>query len=271
MQGTVEPAARSKSSGGASMPAFVRGMRAALTLLTRVPGGGFPYTEHDLAWSSAHLPLVGAMIGVACSGVWLATQRAGAVVAAVLVVAASAMLTGALHEDGLADTADALGGGTTREKTLAILKDSRIGSFGAVALIVSISLRIAVLAQLDKQAVPTLVLTEALSRAMPVCLMTTLPYVTADGAKSGAVALAGPRQLAVAVLWVAVVGVGLVQLRAMRALEVGGALGAALAVTVLCAGRFRARVGGITGDCLGLAQQLFELLTLWVLLAWTSS
>src|SRR5206468_2954946 len=116
-------------SQDASLRDFLRGGRAAVTFLTRVPVGGFPFTAKEWRWCSAWFPLVGAGVGMGAAVVCWATQAAGPWVSAVLAIAASLLITGAFHEDGLADTADALGGSPVgdREKIFEILKDSRIG------------------------------------------------------------------------------------------------------------------------------------------------
>jgi adenosylcobinamide-GDP ribazoletransferase len=264
--------------------AFFRGMRAATTLLTRAPVGGFPYSDLEWRWAAAHLPAVGALLGVVSSGVWLASLRAGPLVAAAVVTLASLVATGAIHEDGLADTADALGGGRTRERVLAILKDSRIGAFGSAALTMALVLRVTLIARLGLSAPLALVFTGAASRLAPVWLMVALPYVTDPSvARSGAVVAAGRAQGLVATGWVALLtvaigvghgfgrlgfghlgfghlgrgGVGLGQL------GLGGvdlALVWVVAIVVAIAGgrMFHARVGGITGDFLGAAQQVGE-------------
>jgi adenosylcobinamide-GDP ribazoletransferase len=240
-------------------PAWIRGVRAAAAHLTRLPVGGFPYSDADWRWSGAHLPLVGGVLGAVLGGVWLAGARAGGFVAAVVVVAVSLFLTGALHEDGLADTADALGGGRDRERVLAILKDSRIGSFGSAALTISLLLRIALLARLDASAPAALVLAGAASRFPPLCLMAALPYVTPMAtSKSGSIVTAGGPQVFVGAAWVAAVAGALVWLKAIELAHLAWAFGAAAAVAFACAARFRARVGGITGDFLGATQQATE-------------
>ena len=127
---------------------------------------------------------VGLVIGTAMAGVWLAVAGAGVLPAAALVTAVGMLLTGAFHEDGLADTADALGGVVDREKVFEILKDSRIGAFGAACLFITLLLRISLLARLGELApatVPALIiLSQCLARTPPVWLMATIPYVTMD-------------------------------------------------------------------------------------------
>src|SRR5205823_6648041 len=154
-------------------------------------------------WSSAHFPLVGAVLGSVLAGVMLVSARAGPVVSAALAVSAGMLLTGAFHEDGLADTADALGGASDREKLFVILRDSRIGSFGAAALCMALLLRVALLSALAGLAPLALLLTQALARLPPVWMMAILPSVSPEGAKSSAVVRAGAAQVAVASGWIA--------------------------------------------------------------------
>jgi adenosylcobinamide-GDP ribazoletransferase len=243
------------------LPPFVRGLRAAVALLTRVPVGGFPYSEDDWRWSAAYLPAIGACIGIASAGAWRATERAGPLPAAVVAVAASLLVTGAMHEDGLADTADALGGGSTvsRERILAILKDSRIGVYGSAALTVTILLRVALLERLGLLAPMALILCAGASRLVPVWLIAAVPYVTApDVAKSRSITAARWPQLVVATASVvlgslAAIGIGITTPGEMATVWLG-----LLTVAFVCGARFTARAGGITGDFLGAAQQLAE-------------
>jgi adenosylcobinamide-GDP ribazoletransferase len=241
---------------GATAWSVVRGLRAAVVFLTRVPAGGFPYREAEWRWAPAWFPVVGGGVGAVAGGVaWLAAG-AGPLVAGALAVIASLLVTGAFHEDGLADTADALGGAYDRERLFAILKDSRIGSFGGAALVMSLVLRVALLARLGPAAPLALVLAGAASRVPPVWLMAALPYVSGSEARSRPVTRAGPAQAAVAT--------------ALAALMLGGAHAAlspvaglamvavSLGAAMLCGWRFQARAGGITGDFLGATQQVCE-------------
>jgi adenosylcobinamide-GDP ribazoletransferase len=249
--------AEADAPGPASAWSVVRGVRAAIVFLTRVPAGGFPYREAEWRWAPAWFPLVGAGVGaIAGTVAWLA-RGAGPLVAAALAVIASLMVTGAFHEDGLADTADALGGAYDREKLFAILKDSRIGSFGAAALSMALVLRVALLARLGEAAPLALVLVGAVSRVAPVWLMAALPYVTSlEASRSRPVARGGPAQGLVATLVAA-----LISAAAYRSVPLTGALamaGVSLGAASLCGWRFRARAGGITGDFLGATQQVCE-------------
>ena len=93
-----------------AFPPQVRGARAAFVFFTRLPLGGFPYRDEDYAWAPAHAPLVGAVVGGLGASAFVLTAGAGTTVAALVAVAVTAMVTGGFHEDGLADTADALSG-----------------------------------------------------------------------------------------------------------------------------------------------------------------
>lgn len=254
---------REQTTPGARVP-FLRGMRAAFVFLTRVPVGGFPYTRADWRWSTAHFPLVGLALGSLQGATYVILHGVGPLGAAALAIGLSLLVTGAFHEDGLADTSDALGGAYDRENVLRILKDSRVGSFGAVALCFSFVTRAALLGRFPASA-PTLGLVAfvgAWARTVPLWQMVLLPYATARDGKSRDVTRAGATQAAVATLYPAVAG-GLLSWSGALPLDVlvrtsliGTAVGG---VTVL---RYRARVGGITGDFLGATEQLCEVAAL---------
>jgi adenosylcobinamide-GDP ribazoletransferase len=236
----------------------LRGVRAAFTFLTRIPVGGFPYADADWRWSAAHFPLVGAVIGAIMAATWYLTAPLGAAPAVVLALIASLVVTGGFHEDGLADTADALGGGHDRAKVLAILKDSRIGSFGGLALAATLLLRAALLVELGALAPVALVATQAASRMPPIWLMALLPYATDDAvAKSRHINRAGLAQALVATGWAIAIVAGLVSvgLPPSSALAL---LAVAAPVAAFLGWRFWRRVGGVTGDFLGATQQVVE-------------
>ena len=173
------------------LPSPLRGCRTAFIFLTRIPVGGDGYTENDWRWSTAWFPFVGLMIGICLALTWKLLSPLGPWPCAFVVIGLAMMVTGGFHEDGLADTADALGGAYNREKLFVILKDSRVGAFGAMALCVAIGLRASLLAELDAAAPVALVITESLSRLTPIWLMVIMPYVSADEqAKSRQVARA---------------------------------------------------------------------------------
>lgn len=243
----------------------------ALQFLTRVP----VRVGYDPQWlndSTRHFPLVGAAVGMFAAAVlWAGAQVFPGGVAVGLSMAAGVWLTGAFHEDGLADTSDALGGAVSRERALEIMKDSRIGTYGAVALLLVLGLKATALAALPLAwAVAALVLGHVASRAAAVALIRFLPYAgDVAQAKAKPLAQRGSRaNLAVACGWVLVAGAGVVAAlpAAWGALLLS--LAVAVAVAGLCARWFLRRLGGITGDTLGATQQLAELA---MLLAWLAA
>jgi adenosylcobinamide-GDP ribazoletransferase len=253
------------------LPPPLRGVRAAFAALTRLPVGGFPYRSSDFVWASAHAPLVGAVVGAVTFAVFRVLAPAGIEAAALLAVGASMLVTGAFHEDGLADTADALGGGYEPERVLAILKDSRIGAFGAAALVVSIGARALLIARLEAAGVWALVVTGALARVGPVFLALSLPYVTRpETSKSADLVRVSTGHASVAAAWGLAVLVTAVATSAITT-ERAATLVVALVVTTAASGLVYARrAGGVTGDFLGATEQLGEIVTL-VVFAWRPS
>lgn len=246
----------------------------ALQFLTRLP---VRLERFEPAWLNdcvRHFPLVGALVGGVGAAVLAgATHLWPAWVAAMLALAATVALTGGFHEDGLADTFDALGGVVGRDRALAIMKDSRIGSYGALALGLSLLLRAALLAVLAARptlgAVAALLASHALARAAAVGVMVSLPYGgDAEHAKAKPLALAvAPRSFVIALGWcgllvstLATVGVQLPRLLTAAA--------AAAAAALLMRQWLKRRLGGYTGDGLGATEQLAEIA---VLLAFTAS
>src|ERR1700690_1808876 len=152
----------------------------ALRFLTivPVPSSDAASAPDWLSRCAKYFPVVGIGVGIASAAVLLLAGRIwGPVVASLLAVAASIAVTGALHEDGLADTADGLGGGSSVEKRLAIMKDSRIGAYGTLALAFSISLRVTALADMPVwTAAAALISAHAAARITPTFVMNALPY-----------------------------------------------------------------------------------------------
>lgn len=241
-----------------TLPPPLRGARAAFFFLTRVPVGGHPYSDADWAWAAGWFPLVGACVGMLYAGAWAAAPRIGAWPAAALALGLGMLATGAFHEDGLADTADALGGATSRERIFEILKDSRIGTYGAAALAVSLLLRASTWVELGERAGAAMVLSQCLSRAPPVWLMAALPYVSGAEAKSRKVVRSSWSQVALATAWPAALLWLAIRWGWIGAPAAFALAGASAAAAALCAARFKARAGGITGDFLGATQQVVE-------------
>jgi adenosylcobinamide-GDP ribazoletransferase len=242
----------------------------ALQFLTRVPAPRWVGCEP--AWlnqSARHFPAVGLCVGAASALVLVAGHALfGAAVAVGLAMAASVLITGAFHEDGFADTCDALGGAVGRERALEIMKDSRIGAYGAVGLVLMLGLKAAALVSMPLAvAVPALLLAHSASRAAAVALMRVLPYagdVEHAKAKPMAQRIATSGVL-VAWMWVGLVAAVLWWHEPRHTRAALASLLLAIAGTAWCARWLRVRLGGYTGDALGATQQITEVL---VLLGW---
>jgi adenosylcobinamide-GDP ribazoletransferase len=253
------------------------GLRAAIMLLTRIPTGSGDSSPAARAWASGWFPLVGALVGVtsAAAGVG-STRLLGPHLGAVVAVVVGILLTGALHEDGLGDTADALGGARDRAQIFAILKDSRHGTYGVLALVLAVILRIGAIDKLGLdlggpaawRGPAALVLAAIVSRTAMVALLGALPYVTpTEVSRSADVARTGAPQLAWAATLCAGGCAGLIALGWSSPAGVAGGLAAAAATTLLLGWRFAVRAGGITGDFLGAGQQLTEISVLLTTIA----
>jgi adenosylcobinamide-GDP ribazoletransferase len=236
---------------------------AALGFLTRLP---LPAPTGEMAAALRWLPLAGALVGAAAAAVLaLAATLLPMAPAVLLSIAATCLLTGALHEDGLADTFDALGAGS-RERALEIMRDSRIGAYGALALGLVLALKATALAAMPLAlAAAALVAGHATSRFSALLVIATSRYARASGTAGFAADGPGPGGLAVAAATAA----------ASLLLLVPAGPGAALAALLgLAAGHFAARaaferrLGGYTGDCLGATQQLGEAGLYLGVLAW---
>jgi len=256
------------------MLTFVRHYLLALQFFTRVPVTGrladwVGYSPQMLRASAAHFPGIGWLVGGVCAGLAAALQDVlpqqsmSALVAAVLVTMASVLLTGAFHEDGLADVVDGLGGSLDRTRALEIMKDSRVGAFGALALMLVVLLKLALLALLWSVASSllcwALFAAHVVSRFFPLLLVRTMRHVGDEG-RSKSKPLADqitPGSLFVALLWT--LAALLLVAESMPGMALLWPLVAA-GFACLCLWRwFQRRLQGFTGDCLGATQQLCEL------------
>jgi adenosylcobinamide-GDP ribazoletransferase len=236
------------------MPAAeLRGLAAAIAFLTRVPVGRRIQLEAaDVARGGAVFPLVGAGIGAAVGGVVQALSGPlTAPLAAVLGLAVGAVLTGVLHLDALADSADALGA-ATRERALEIMRDHAIGAYGGVALVLDLGAKTVALAVLAQrhEVLRFAVAAAAVARVAPVLLSVALPYARTGGGTGNALAGAGWIRAAIAVAIAA--GLCLV-------LHAPLLLAVAAAVTIAVGLAARHALGGVTGDVLGAAAELVEI------------
>jgi len=238
-------------------PGAVRDLLGAVSFLTRVPTGTGPRRAEELARFVPWFPVVGAGVGLAVAGVYAAAlQLLPPLPAAAVAVVAGVCLTGAFHEDGLGDTADAFAGGWDRDSTLRILQDPRLGTFGVLAVAASLLLRVAAVAALaPAAALAALPAAHALSRAGAVAAMATLPAAGTGLGATSTRSLSRRRALAGAAAGLAVA------LALLGAAAAWAAAATALAAYLL--GRLaRRRIGGVTGDVLGAIQQLGEILVL---------
>ncbi|MAM68267.1 MAG: adenosylcobinamide-GDP ribazoletransferase [Rhodospirillaceae bacterium] len=229
---------------------------ASVLFLTRVPAPSWPNAANrPLANSMWAFPVAGAAAAVIAGAAYAIADALGLplIVAGLLAVAALIFVTGALHEDGLADTADGIGGGHDEEARLEIMSDSRIGAYGAIALVVSVAGRAALLASIAQPlfVLGALVAAAAVSRAALPMMMALDTPAKSSGLGADAGKPDGP-------IWGLAVLLGAVA-AAMAApsgwfICVIAALLAALVTGWFC----RARVGGYTGDTLGATQQVAE-------------
>jgi adenosylcobinamide-GDP ribazoletransferase len=231
---------------------------AAFMLLTRLPVARLSRLCPPPGASVWAYPIVGAVVGAIGAGVFWVGDFAGLppAMAAIFAVGGTILVTGGLHEDGLADTADGFGGGSERLRKLEIMRDSRIGSFGALALMLSLALRVAALAALREPGAVAvaLVVAGALGRGAMVGVLLILRPARASGL---AAALgATPHRTA---------GVGLA-IAAAFALLAPVALPAAILAAVGMAVLARRQIGGYTGDVLGATEQAAECAILTALL-----
>lgn len=241
----------------------------AVQFLTRLPVP--PFADYDPQWlhqSSRHFPAVGLLVGLLCAGVfWLASLLFTPLVAAVLSTAFGIKLTGAFHEDGLADSCDGLGGGLTRERTLTIMKDSRLGTYGVLGLVSALLLKISLLATMPTfVAIAALIIGHTASRLCCISLLTLLPY---GGEIEHAKAKPMAQQLTLlqgllSSGWLLLAIILLIGLLPNTMQQIGIwqwllALLLGIVATDYMRRLLRRRLDGYTGDGLGATQQLSEI------------
>jgi adenosylcobinamide-GDP ribazoletransferase len=233
----------------------------ALTFLTKLPWPWpGPANESALARSMFWFPWVGALLGLAFGGVWTGLIKIlPGPVAAGLLLAFTVWITGGLHLDGLADTADGLGGGRTPAEALTIMKDSRVGAFGVISLIVVLLVKFSLFTSLSTtpKTIGALLLYPAISRWGMVLLAYLSPYARPEGGLGQAMTVGvsrrvlGGASLSAGVLSVAILGVPGLVIFAVAGFGVW--LGSLY---------FQKRLGGITGDVLGATNEVLEVLVL---------
>lgn len=228
----------------------------AFQFMTRIPISGLPRERHALARAAKFFPIVGLAIGLIAVAIQrgLAAHLRPQVVTLVLIVYL-VLITGALHEDGLADAADGFGGGWTKQKILLIMRDSRIGSFGAVAITLSLLSRFILINGTSPARLPGfLVASSVLCRWTALPLGFWLPYAREGQGLGGAVAGRMPLS---SLLW----GTGFAALSVAAALGLGSLL--PWLITLLVTGAsglyFKRHIQGVTGDCFGATNQITEI------------
>jgi adenosylcobinamide-GDP ribazoletransferase len=240
-----------------SPPGFLAGFAGATGFFTRLPADPRARGGWRLADSAWAFPLVGGGIGAVAALAFFLAQLLGLrdLPAALLSVLAGIAVTGALHEDGLADTADGFLGGHDREAKLVIMRDSRQGTFGVLAIVLSISLRAAALAAIGDaiHAALALVAAHAVSRAALPAVMRAMAPARTDGLGATAGTPRSANATAAAAIGVVI---GLAALGPVR-----GAIGIGLSgiILVVMAGLAHRQIGGYTGDVLGAFQQIGEI------------
>ena len=233
----------------------------AVQFFTRLP---IPrWVGFDAAWmapAARYFPAVGIVVGFICAAVyWLLALCLPHVVAILLSTAAGIYFTGALHEDGFADVCDGFGGGMTAARTLEIMRDSRLGAYGVIGLILLLLLKISSLAMLPvAQLIPALLLAHPLSRCAANFLMWRLDYAREEGKAKAMAQRMRTGELMVAVVSAAVPLLLCGFMRWLAWSSIMLALLLALCATLFFARLFVRRIGGYTGDCLGAVQQLSE-------------
>jgi len=240
-------------------------LKIAGAFLTRLPIRlGDSSGLSALAGAARCFPLVGLGVGL-FGGTLYALAIAldlPPLLAAFIAVAATVAATGALHEDGLADTVDGFGGGGGRNRKLQIMRDSRIGTYGVIALVLALGARVVALASFEDNAdaVAALILCQAASRALIVAAMRREPLARADG-----LAASTGRPSQTAMLWA--LGLGGFTALVLAGLDGVAALVAGAAVAWAIARFARRQIGGVTGDVLGAVQQGSEIAMLLALVA----
>lgn len=227
----------------------------ALGFLTRLPIPEIKnFTEEKFNHASRYFPLTGLLIGTICATVfYLAQLFFSPLIAAIFSIIAGLVLTGAFHEDGLADTFDGFGGAFSTNKKLSIMKDSRIGTYGSVALWSALSLKVTLLIELNNP-INTIIAAHVLSRAIAISLTSSLDYVQdTDTSKSKPLAKS-----------LSATDSSIITLTALSSLLLIPYQALAVCITLLvirqsCIIWFRKQISGFTGDTLGACQQISEI------------
>lgn len=245
----------------------------AARFLTRVPLPQTPQKSFNLSDTFMMFPVVGGLIGAVSGVVLVGAALVGLppFLSAILSVTVTIFLTGGLHEDGIADVADGLGGGTTVERKLEIMRDSSLGTYGALCLFLIVAAKLSVLASLFGRVAPfymiiaVLIASAALSRTMMVGLVSILPPARKDGVAASLDKLPKGRSLVAYGLALAIVAVALWPVLSL--VGIGVAIVWAIFAACFIGALALSQIGGHTGDVAGAVQQLSEIAFLFAIVA----
>jgi adenosylcobinamide-GDP ribazoletransferase len=241
----------------------VRLFFTALQFFTRLP---IPrWVGFDPAWlnqASRYFPLVGVVVALIAGAAYaLAAWLLPAPVAVVISTAVGIYATGAFHEDGFADMCDGFGGGMTPERVLEIMKDSRIGAYGAIGTICMLALKLVTLSMLPPlAAIGALLVAHPLSRLMATSLIWRLDYARAEGKAKPLAQKMSSAEFLIAAISAALPALAVVALRWLPPVALVAGVAVAIIATIWLARKFVRRIGGYTGDCLGAVQQVTEIM-----------
>jgi adenosylcobinamide-GDP ribazoletransferase len=235
------------------MRGIFQDIAAAFQFLTRLPLSRLTYRPDALSRSAKFFPLVGLALGAAMAGIYrILSPHLPAMFVALLIVLFSTLVTGGLHEDGLADAADAFGGGWERQRILDIMKDSRIGVYGSLAIVFSVAGRVLLLGHLAPGIfVSYVVSAEVLCRWTVLPLGMVLPGARQEASQGARLArqISGTSVIVGTLFTLAVVGY-------LLRISMWKSVAATLLVAFLTGLYYKRRIGGVTGDCFGATIQL---------------
>jgi adenosylcobinamide-GDP ribazoletransferase len=240
---------------------LVRSFLCALAFLTRipVPGGWSRFDENDFRRSGYWFPLIGLLLGVIIGLLWyLLRGFLAAPVLAALLLGLSVFLTGGLHLDGLMDTVDGVYGGRSREERLAFMKDSHVGAFGVIAVVLILILKYSLYAQINFNLLPYLLAAPVLGRQALVWAQVVFPYARKQGLGSLFSIYGNYKMLMITT------GISLFLLVALLKLTGVGIFIAAGLLFYLTAGWLSRLLGGLTGDTYGALCELTEIVVLLI-------
>ena len=239
-------------------------LQVALSFFTRIPMHIPDFKEADLNHAARYFPLVGILGGVVAAVVYtFAAAILPLEIAIIASMTATIWLTGAFHEDGLADAADGLGGGWEKEQALTIMQDSRLGSYGAIALFLMLMAKFEVLSHTYPALLTSVMIaSHALSRFAAVLVIYTQRYVRTEGKSKPLATQLNSKELAFAAFF------GLAPLILLMP-KLLIALLPVIVVWYWFSYKLKKRLGGYTGDCLGAMQQLCELAFYLGVLLWS--